>query len=133
MKQWDIKHADVFFGQIDLERIYQEPKEERRYESISDYPSITRDMSLAIPIGVTACGIEAQIRKAVEKETNVFLGKLKFIEEYRGNKVPEGYRGMTFSLTYQARQSRTLRDEEVLVVHETVWDALTKELGAIRR
>ena len=60
------------------------------------------------------------------------LNSVKFNEEYRGEKIPAGQRGIVFSLRYKA-VDRTLREEEVNEVHEKILRAFVAELGAIQR
>ena len=60
------------------------------------------------------------------------LNSVKFNEEYRGEKIPAGQRGIVFSLRYKAAD-RTLREEEVNEVHEKILRAFVAELGAIQR
>ena len=56
----------------------------------------------------------------------------KFIEEYKGDKIPAGHRGLTLSLTYRA-ENRTLREEEVNESHQNICQALVSRLGAVLR
>ncbi|HAF59691.1 MAG TPA: hypothetical protein DCK81_00905, partial [Clostridiales bacterium UBA9856] len=60
------------------------------------------------------------------------LEKVELFDIYRGKQVPEGKKSVSFTLTYRA-SDRTLTDEEVNKVHESVLDALNRELGAVLR
>jgi phenylalanyl-tRNA synthetase beta chain len=55
-----------------------------------------------------------------------------FIEQYLGDKIQSGYKGLVFSCHYQSN-ARTLREDEVAAVHERILQALTQDLSAIRR
>ena len=104
-----------------------------KYKPISEFPAISRDISLAVRPNITAYDIEQAIRKTVEREKQVILTNLKFVEKYEGEKISKEQRGLVFSLTYQSRFTRTLRDEEVTEVHDKVCDVLVRDLGVIRR
>lgn len=130
---WTIRPRQVFFAQVDMEILYAQKTGQRAYQAISEVPSVSRDISLAVKINVTVRAIEETIRKAVHAENQIALTDIKFIERYEGDKIPEGHRGLVFSLTYQSRLAKTLRDEEVAQIHDRVCDVLVKDLGVIRR
>ena len=131
--RWDIKQKNVLFAQTDMDDIYVQKKQPLKYRTVSDFPSISRDISLAVQPQVTAYDIEQAIRKTVEREKQVVLADLKFVEKYEGDKISKEQIGLIFSLTYQSRFTRTLRDEEVTEAHSKVCDVLVRDLGVIRR
>ncbi|MEA3227235.1 MAG: hypothetical protein U9Q07_14900, partial [Planctomycetota bacterium] len=133
IEQWNIKQDNCLFAQIDMSGIYARRDPARKYEPVPEFPSISRDISLAVPSGVTARDIEDAIHKTAAKQKDVVLADLKFIEKYEGEKIAEGNRGLVFSLTYRASEARTLRDEEVSEAHEQVCHVLIKDLGLTRR
>ena len=133
LDQWDIKQKNVLFAQVDMDGIYAQKKQPIKYKPLSGFPSVSRDISLAVQSRTTAYDIEQAIRKTVECEKQVILTDLRFVEKYEGEKILKGQSGMVFSLTYQSRLDRTLRDEEVTDAHEKVCDVLVKDLGVIRR
>ena len=57
---------------------------------------------------------------------------IDFIEQYLGEKISAGQKGLVFSVVYQSRE-RTLRDEEVNAVHEKICQAIVNRFRAIRR
>lgn len=133
LDKWDIKQKNVLFAEIDMEGVYKQKKPVVRYKPVSEFPAISRDISLAVQANITAHDIEEAIRKTVEGEKQVVLTDLRFIEKYEGDQIAKDQRGLIFSLTYQSCQSRTLRDEEVTEAHEKVCDVLVRDLGVIRR
>ncbi|MCK5014738.1 MAG: phenylalanine--tRNA ligase subunit beta [Candidatus Omnitrophica bacterium] len=133
LDRWDIKQKNVLFAQVDMDDVYARKKQQLKYKPVSEFPSVSRDISLAVQPHVTAHDIERAIRATVEYDKQVILTELKFIEKYEGEKISKKQRGLIFSLRYQSRLARTLRDEEVTEAHEKVCDVLVKELGVIRR
>lgn len=125
---WDIKQKNVFFAQIHLEEFRRFYPPEKSYRPVSEYPAIGRDVSLAVKTSVRF----RQICATAFRMGGGILDSVNFNEEYRGEKIPEGHRGVVFSLRYKAAD-RTLREEEVNGIHEGILRALTAELGAIRR
>ncbi len=125
---WDIKQKNIFYAQINLEELRRFYSLRRSYRSVSEYPAIVRDVSLAVKNSVEfqqVCALAFRLGGAI-------LNSVKFTEEYRGEKIPDGQRGIVFSLRYKAAD-RTLREEEVNDVHEKVLRAFVAELGAVQR
>jgi phenylalanyl-tRNA synthetase beta chain len=65
-------------------------------------------------------------------EGGELLRKIDFVELYTGDKIETGYKGYVLSLTYQAKD-RTLTDDEVNALHETVVGKLVEKFGVKRR
>jgi len=113
---------------VDLEALYRAAREQGAYQPLTEYPIITRDISLAIKKEILfsdLCAIARELGGALLKDVT-----LK--EEYLGEKIPSGCRGIIFSLKYQSAE-RTLREDEVTAVHEAICQAYGDRCGAIRR
>jgi len=89
---------------------------------------IVRDVSLAVKTSVQF----QQVCATAFRLGSGLLNSVKFNEEYLGEKIPAGQRGIVFSLRYKA-PDRTLREEEVNEVHAKILRAFVSELGAIQR
>ena len=126
LRAWDIKDADVYFAEIAI----PDPKVQKKktFEPISEYPAIVQDVSLAVKDDVSFENIEA----LCWANGSDLLKDIRFHELYMGEKIPAGQRGVVFSCIYQSRE-RTLREEDVLKVHEAMVQKLISELGAVRR
>ncbi len=133
LDKWGIKQKGVLFAQVDMEDIYRRESVPCRYRSVSEFPAINRDISLAVPRSIATRDIEQAIQKTANAQKQVILAEIRFIEKYEGEKIPREHRGLIFSLTYRSRLARTLRDEEVTEVHDKVCGALVKDLGVIHR
>ena len=131
-----IKKRDVYFGEIDLEFIYSLKREDskKRYKEVGKYPQVDRNVSIAIMQEKEWCEIKTFIAEMVCKKikTGDILCDIRFLEEYLGDKVVEGKKGLTFSLTYQSL-SRTLREEEVNLYHKEIVEKIVDELGVVIR
>ena len=133
LHKWGIKQEDIFFAQIDLDSMYHQESLQSKYKPLSEFPTISRDISLAVNANITAFDVEKLIRQTAHEKRDVILADVKFIELYEGSKIAKDHRGLIFSLTYQSRLAKTLRDEEVEQVHNEVCNALTNDLGVIQR
>jgi phenylalanyl-tRNA synthetase beta chain len=131
--RWDIKQKNILFAQIDMEGFYRRQISSHKYIPVPEFPSISRDISLAAPKDISADDIKRIIGQTVDGQKEVILTEIKFLEKYEGDKIPPQHRGMVFSLTYRASAARTLRDDEATKVHHKVCEALIQELRVIQR
>ena len=128
LRRFQIRVPEVFYAEIDLEGLCALPARPLRYRRLDDYPPVARDISLAAPVSVSF----QEIRRLALSHGQGLLKEVLFKELYIGDQIPRGYRGLVFSLIYQSDQ-RTLREEEVQVVHDAIEKALSDQLGTIRR
>ncbi len=128
LNNWDIKAQEIYFAEVHLDEILSKPAKPVKYKSVSEFPAIVRDVSLAVKKEVPYKRIE----DICLQQGGGVLTSVQFIEQYLGDKIQSGYRGLVFSCHYQSHE-RTLREEEVSVVHEHILQALINELGAVRR
>jgi len=128
LNDWDIKQKDIFFAQMDLAELYKILAQKKKFSSIPGYPPIVRDISVALKKDISF----QVVKDIVKKNGSELLCSITFVEEYLGEQLPKDCRGITFSLTYRS-PSRTLRDEEVSVIHENIRKALIEKTGAVSR
>lgn len=128
LNKWDIKTVPVFFAQLDLQEMYGINRPPIKFVPIVDFPSVVRDVSLAVKLETAY----DQIREICFSFGGDILKSVRFVEQYVGDKIQTGYRGIVFSLTYQSFQG-TLKEETVNAVHEKICNALIAQLGAVKR
>jgi len=95
-----------------------------KYVPSSPFPAVFRDISMLAPSNASHDDITAEIRALASE--NGFLDSVKLFDVYSGKGIPEGRRSMAFSLCYRA-SDRTLNDEEVDKIHNSVRDALSQK------
>ena len=97
--------------------------------AIPRHPAVTRDISMLVDAAVPASQVIAIVKDSKEP----LLQDLRVLEDYRDPAhVPEGKKGMLWSITYRA-SDRTLTDAEVDKAHQALEDRLLSELQASRR
>ncbi len=128
MTKWDIKTGAIYFAQLDLQGLYGHKRMPVRFVPMVEFPSVVRDVSLAVKQETSY----DQVRSICRAKGGEILKSVRFIEQYIGEKIQPGYKGLVFSLTYQSSQG-TLKEEHVNVVHEGICQALINDLGAVRR
>lgn len=128
LANWDIKQKNVYFAQLDLERVWSHGALKRSYRPVCEYPAVIRDVSLAVKRDIDF----QQVKEIAFRLGKEILSSVQFREEYLGEKIPSGCRGMVFSLIYQSSE-RTLREDEVNALHGSIVQAFVSELDAIQR
>ncbi len=125
--KFDIKKAAVFFAEVDLEIAGEAVVSRAKFAAIEEFPAMVRDISLA----VKAVSFEA-IKALCLANGQGLLKRIDFVELYCGDKIGAGHKGYVLSLVYQSSQ-RTLTDEEVNGLHESIAVKLVNDLGVVRR
>jgi len=96
---------------------------------IARFPAITRDISFFVSQKTPA----AAVVKWVQSQQIDILEGVNILEEYTDSaKVPEGQKGMLWSITYRSLE-RTLTDKEVDSVHTKLVRGLIGAMNATQR
>jgi phenylalanyl-tRNA synthetase beta chain len=127
LANFDIKKAHVYFAEIDLELAADAVTARSKFEALDEYPSAVRDVSLS----VKDAAVE-DLRAVCLENGQGLLRKVELVEEYRGDKIEKGQRGLVLSLTYQAKD-KTLTEDVVNPLHEAIVAQLLEKFGAKRR
>lgn len=114
---FDLPH-DVFVGQLDLETVVEGAFVQRRFRRSSRFPSISRDLSFALPEGVNY----AKVHEAIASVGLEEIVDIKLIDLYRGE-ASGGKTSLTVRVVYQSGE-RTLTQEDVEQSHGRVRDSL---------
>lgn len=89
------------------------------------FPPIRRDLAFVLDEDVPAGAVQALLEAAGGE----LLDRSLLFDVFRGGVVPEGRKSLAFALEFRA-PDRTLTDEEVEPVVDTIVDRLRTELGA---
>ncbi|MDI3297676.1 MAG: phenylalanine--tRNA ligase subunit beta [Bacillota bacterium] len=114
-------------GELDLDAVLRLAEPPREPAPLARYPGVERDLSLVVPEEEPAERVAAAIREAA----GPWLDRLFLFDVYHGEEIGAGRKSLAFSLTYRA-PDRTLSDEEVARVHETVRARLKREGAQLR-
>ena len=118
---------EVYLAEVRLDRLYQHPVREPRYQRISKFPAVGRDFSFVFEDTVTF----DKIRSAVEEMRIAELTTFVPGEIYRGEKVGAGKYSALLHSEFQSKE-RTLRDDEVAQWSAQIIARLEALGGALR-
>jgi phenylalanyl-tRNA synthetase beta chain len=123
-----IKNKDVYALEIPLNIILKAPGRIIRFEPISRYPGISRDISIVIPDDIET----TQVVEQIQQNGGEFLQRVAISDFYKGKPIPEGHKNITVSCFYRSN-TRTLLEDEVNATHGAIVDFLKNRLGATIR
>jgi phenylalanyl-tRNA synthetase beta chain len=125
LKQWDIP-GRLLAGTIhvipeSVKRVSAFP----RYQPLSSYPSVSRDISLVVPQNVWSSEVESFLRKAVTAvlPSEVKLEGITLFDVFQGKGIEDGMKSLTYSLTFRSTE-RTLTNDEIGAVFTALLQAV---------
>ena len=117
----------TYVFEINLDEVISESKVKPKYEEVTKYPEITRDIAMLVDVKDEY----QNIYNVIESVNSKLITKVELFDLYVGAELLVGKKSLALTITYSDKQ-KTLTDEEVTAVHEKVLSALT-EYGAIIR
>jgi len=117
--------GNVYALEIDLDKLLINRMSKMTFKDIPKYPSIIKDLAFVVDKNIPAGDIIALIKKSGGK----LLTNISIFDLYTGENVGEDKKSIAFKLEFM-EPSRTLTDEEVMEVFNSVIEKVTKTLNA---
>jgi phenylalanyl-tRNA synthetase beta chain len=92
---------------------------ERRFQALPKFPAVYRDLSIVVDKALEA----ERVMETIRDFRQPFIEEVTLFDIYQGSPIPEGKRGISYRIRYQAND-RTLTDEEVNQYHEKIFSRL---------
>ncbi len=124
LQQFNIE-KEVFFSEINWEYLITLVDKKKRFNEMSRYPEVRRDLALLIDEDISYSSIE---KIAFQTEKNL-LKSVNLFDYYKGENIPEGKKSYAVSFVLQD-QKKTLTDKEIEKIMEKITDNLKKDLHA---
>ena len=112
-------HGKAYLFEMDFGKMVKWAREERRFQSLPKFPVVYRDLSVVVDRGIEA----EKVIEAILTFQQPFVEEITLFDIYQGPPIPEGKKGISYRIRYQAND-RTLTDEEVNQYHEKVFARL---------
>ncbi|MXW27969.1 MAG: phenylalanine--tRNA ligase subunit beta [Chloroflexi bacterium] len=96
-----------------------------QFANLPRYPAVLRDLSIVIDPAHPSSAVEDLIRSSGRP----LIESARLVDEYRGDQVPQGMRGLTYAITYRDAGT-TLTEKAVDRRHRGVVKALGAKFGA---
>ena len=124
MNDAKIKRTNVAIFEIDSDKFVPLESRTNKFKHIPVLPSVEKDLSLIVDENITWAEITKYIRSKASS--------IKFIEEYRGNQIPEGKKSIMLRVTFDSGDT-TLTSEEINSKLDAIIRTLNKMCGAVLR
>ena len=123
LKQMDIGQ-EVFYAEFDAKSLLKARKKELKYDAISKFPKVERDLALIVPDELTY----GSIRGLIEKAESKIIKKVSIFDVYKGNQVGEGFKSYAVRMEFEDK-TQTLEDKTIDKIISKIVYRLENELG----
>jgi phenylalanyl-tRNA synthetase beta chain len=112
-------HGKSYLFEMDFSKMVQRAGEEKRFQSLPKFPEVYRDISVVVDKTLES----ERVMEAIRTFRQPFVEEVGLFDIYEGPPIPEGKKGISYRIRYQAND-RTLTDEEVNQYHEKILSRL---------
>ena len=127
LKKLGIKQ-EVMFADLEFSKLLEFQKNALKYEDISKYPEVRRDLSLVLGDKVSF----DEIKKVTMKYEKKLIKSINVFDTYEGDNLGKGKKSYSVSYTLED-PNQTLKDKVIDKVMIKLINAYEKELGAVIR
>ncbi|UCH78594.1 MAG: phenylalanine--tRNA ligase subunit beta [Candidatus Coatesbacteria bacterium] len=119
--------GEAHIVELDVTGLVDTAPPPHRYEPVSRFPSVVRDLALVLPEEAPAGAVAEAVRASSDlaREASIF-------DLFTGEGVPPGHKSVGVRVRYQA-DDRTLTDDEVNAAREQAVQAVAAQFGAALR
>ena len=124
LENYDLPYKAYLF-EFDLEALVRATVFAKRFEPISIYPKVERDLAIVVDKGVLS---EMPV-ELIYTAGGEWVESVRLFDVYEGEQVPEGKKSLAYAIVYHSA-AETLTDKAVNALHERVVEHLHQKLGA---
>lgn len=107
LKEFGIE-GDAFLALFDMDFLYNLEMRTNKYEKISPYPVVRRDLAFVLDEQIPA----EEVEKIIQSKGGAELRRIVLFDVYKGKNLGEGKKSLAFALFFNSFE-RTLIDEEI--------------------
>ena len=124
LDNYDLPYKAYLF-EFDLERLTEAATYAKRFEPISIYPKVARDLAIVVDKEV----LSDMPTELIYTTGGDSVDSVRLFDVYEGEQVPAGKKSLAYTITYHSA-TETLTDKAVNALHDEVVKCLNRELGA---
>ena len=121
MADTKIKRTNVAMFEINTEKFVPYASRTNEYERLPELPLVEKDLSIIVDEEITWKQIEENIKAKVKE--------IEFVDEYRGNQIPEGKKSITLKVKI-LNEGTTMTSEQINEKMNSILKTLDKRCGA---
>ena len=124
LENYDLPYKAYLF-EFDLDGLTDVATFAKRFEPISVYPKVARDLAIVVDKEILSDMPTALIYTTGGDSVD----SVRLFDVYEGEQVPKGKKSLAYTITYHSA-TETLTDKAVNALHDEVVKGLNRELGA---
>ena len=124
LENYDLPYKAYLFD-FDLEGLANAAAFAKRFEPISIYPKVARDLAIVVDKEI----LSDMPTELIYTTGGDSVDSVRLFDVYEGEQVPEGKKSLAYTITYHSA-TETLTDKAVNALHDKVVKHLNRELGA---
>ena len=124
-ENFDLKETAYIFELI-FDSLSDLIPDTKSYQPIPRYPSVSRDVTLIVDLGIES----GRIINRVEQMNEELVEKVQLFDVFDGKPIPSGKKSISFRIVYRSSE-RTLEDEEINRLHQDITGNLLEEFKAL--
>ena len=124
LENYDLPYKAYLF-EFNLEGLADATTFAKRFEPISIYPKVARDLAIVVDKAV----LSDMPTELIYTTGGDVVDSVRLFDVYEGEQVPEGKKSLAYTITYHS-STETLTDKAVNALHDKVVKRLNQELSA---
>ena len=121
MSSSKIKRTNVAMFEINSCKLTPYDSRTNQYERLPELPLVEKDLSILVDESINWKAIEDSIKSIVKE--------IEFVDEYRGNQIPEGKKSITLKVRI-INEGSTMTSEQINEKMSNILKVLNKKCGA---
>lgn len=114
----------AYVAVIDMPLIVERADFDHKYQGVSKFPAVTRDISMTVPKHVLVGDIEHVITQRGGK----ILEHVNLFDVYEGSQIKEGFKSVAYSISFRAKD-RNLEEADITSAMKKILNGL-EQIGA---
>ena len=114
----------VYVAVIDMPHVVERASFDHKYEGVSRFPAVTRDISMTVPKSLLVGDIE----KVITQRGGKILESVNLFDVYEGSQIKEGFKSVAYSITFRAKD-RNLEEADITGAMKKILNGL-EQIGA---
>jgi phenylalanyl-tRNA synthetase beta chain len=125
MQGYELEGEKAFVFDLDMEALLSHIPATRKFESLTRYPAVFRDLSVVVAQEVES----VRIRDIIAREGGDLVEAVGLYDLFKGGKLDASEKALAFHICYRSREG-TLDGKEVNLLHERIIQKIGQETGA---
>ena len=119
-----LQKDEIYLAELSLTKIYNKRAKILKYQEISKYPDIIKDVAFIVDKDITS----VEVLREIKKNGTKILTNVEIFDVYVGDKVQKDKKSIAYSLTFNDCD-KTLKEEEVDKIFRNIIDKVMKKFN----